>query len=279
VVPSARTRAVLCAGAIAAACAGGTVPRNARPGPQPADAGTMDAHAPAATAPLPAADLPPPLDEYPLGYRLRSYLEGFREEAVDVVWAAETAAVIRKRLLTLDRNVVRARLLECRCSACMLGFVATDAAWRDAEPMVDYPYVRWSGYEKHYRDPRPDGWWEGLIFLGRHPKDSPASAPRVRSYDAPWTDPACNGAFPYSPTWDSMARFPYSGVAINRMFLGEGRMNCACICGKIRTTDLSGCMLNGANSVSCRVKSATKHDLPVIEGDWSCPRAAPSGTQ
>lgn len=270
-------RAVLLAAGVAAACTGNAGSRRASveaPGATRRDAGAPVARIPAPTPPQPPG-------KYPVDAALVSYLEGFREEKIDGTWASEAEAAIRAQLTRLDPNVVRVRLVECRCSACMLGFIlAPGAELRDVQPGVDYPSVRWSAFEKHWRGSTSTGWTDGLIFLARHPKDSVSASVRVHSADDPWADPACTGAFPFPPTWDTQQGLKWAGVGGNRMVLAiPSARVCSCICGKV-ATDGGGrsCFQQSRGRVYCAPMATTSHNVPIIEGEWSCERTAPDAS-
>ncbi|MCK6537584.1 MAG: hypothetical protein L6Q84_31825 [Polyangiaceae bacterium] len=227
---------------------------------------------------------PPPTDEYPYVGIFNGYVDAFRLEEIDEAWAKPTEATLKAQLADLDPNVVRVRLLECRCGLCMLGFIiAPGGEGPNPQPGVDYPAVRWSGYEKHMRGMRADQWAEGLAFLGRHPKDSPTASPRVRSTDSPWTDPGCEGAIPFPPTWETDGRYNWTGIGINRMYLAPLPMPaervCPCLCGKLRSDARPACLYQSGGFVFCRLRSYTDRGLPIIDGDWSCKRAEPSASR
>ncbi|GMV27785.1 MAG: hypothetical protein AMXMBFR58_38160 [Phycisphaerae bacterium] len=218
---------------------------------------------------------PEPTDEFPYVGIFHGYVEAFRAEEIDVGWAKPTETTLKAQLTELDPNVVRVRLLECRCGLCMLGFIIAPAGEGPTpQPGVDYPAVRWSGYEKHLRGMRADQWGEGLVILGRHPKDSPASSPRVRSTDSPWLDPACEGAMPFPPTWRTGGKFNWTGIGINRMYLAPMPMPaervCPCLCGKVQPNAPLGCRYQSDHFVYCGLTKFTSGGLPIIEGDWSC---------
>lgn len=271
----------LLAGGIAAACAVGAAPRPRPSAPSPPSA--PDAGPPVARKPRPVP--PPPTDEYPYVGIFNGYVEAFRWEEIDEAWAKPTEATLRAQLTDLDPSVVRVRLLECRCGLCMLGFIiAPGGEGPNPQPGVDYPAVRWSGYEKHMRGMRADQWAEGLAFLGRHPKDSPTASPRVRSTDSPWTDPACEGATPFPPTWETEGRLNnWTGIGTNRMHVGRMRMPaqrvCSCLCGKLRSDARPACLYESGGRVYCPLRSFTDRGLPIIDGDWSCKRAEPSANR
>ncbi len=267
----------LLAGGIAAACAVGAAPRPRPSAPSPPSA--PDAGPPVKRKPRPVP--PPPTDEYPYVGIFNGYVEAFRREEMDEAWAKPTKTILKEQLTDLDPNVVRVRLLECRCGLCMLGFIiAPGGEGPNPQPGVDYPAVRWSGYEKHMRGMRADQWAEGLVFLGRHPKDSPTSSPRVRSTDSPWTDPACELAIPFPPTWETDGRSSWTGIGINRMYLAPMPMPakrvCPCLCGKLRLDSSGACKYQTGGSVYCPLSSFTERGLPIIDGDWSCKRTEPS---
>lgn len=268
---------------VAAACAGRTASRTDRPTAQSGiapRAAPPDAGSPVGRKPRPVPS--PPTDEFPYVGIFHGYVEAFRAEEVDEAWAKPTEATLKAQLTELDPNVVRVRLLECRCGLCMLGFIiAPGGEGQSPQPGVDYPAVRWSGYEKHMRGMRADGWAEGLAFLGRHPKDSPTSTPRVLSTDTPWTDPACRGSVPFSPAWvSSGAGRNWSGFGINRMFLAMPTEKvCPCLCGKLRSDARPACLYRSGGHVFCDLTSLTEHGVPIIAGDWSCQKKTVANTQ
>ncbi|GMV27784.1 MAG: hypothetical protein AMXMBFR58_38150 [Phycisphaerae bacterium] len=226
---------------------------------------------------------PEPTDEFPYVGIFHGYVEAFRAEEIDEAWAKPTETTLKAQLTELDPNVVRVRLLECRCGLCMLGFIiAPGGEGPNPQPGVDYPTVRWSGYEKHQRGMRADQWGEGLVILGRHPKDSPTSSPRIRSTDSPWTDPACEGAIPFPPIWETWGRgnkSNWTGIGINRMYLAMASEKvCPCLCGKLRSDSRAACLYRSGGHVFCPLRSFTERGVPIIEGDWSCKRTQPSAS-
>lgn len=260
-------------------CADGAPPRIVRPTPTAPTTPTPDA---GAVAQRPQRPMPPePTAEFPYVGIFNGYVQAFREEQVDEEWAKATEATLKNQLTALDPNVVRVRLLECRCGLCALGYIiAPGGEGANPQPGVDLPAVRWSGYEKHMRGLRADGWVEVLGLLGRHPKDSTASSPRVRSSDSPWLDPACEGARPFPPTWDTGGKLNWSGVGINRMYLSMASDKvCPCLCGKVQPNAHPGCRYHSDGFVYCGLTKFTPRGLPIIEGDWSCKRTEPGASQ
>ncbi len=269
-----RARALLAAAvAVASACAGGATPRGARPLVPPPAPTVPPPPVVAKREPRPTPT--PPTDEFPYVGIFNGYVQAFREEQIDDEWVKPTEATLRSQLTELDPNVVRVPLVECRCGLCMLGYIIAPAGeGRNPQPGVDLPAVRWSGYEKHMRGMRADGWAEGLAFLGRHPKDSPSSSPRVRSTDSPWNDPGCAGARPFPPTWEGISRSNWSGIGINRMYLPE--KGCPCLCGKLNSDARPGCWFQSGGFVFCGELSFTDRGIPKIAGDWSCQSSSPA---
>lgn len=266
-----RARAVALGVSLVVGCADGAPPRIVRPTPTAPTAASSDA---GAVAQRPRRAVPAePTDEFPYVGIFDGYVQAFREEQVDEEWAKRTEATLKSQLTALDPNVVRVRLLECRCGLCVLGYIiAPGGEGPDPQPGVDLPAVRWSGYEKHMRGSRADGWVEVLALLGRHPSDSPRSSPQVRSTDSPWEDPACKGSVSFSPAWGSSGTgLNWSGFGINRMYLTMATEKvCPCLCGKLRSDARPACLYRSGGHVFCRLTSFTPRGLPIIEGDWSC---------
>ncbi len=258
------------------ACADGAPPRMVQPTPAEPTAPTPDAGAVAGRPPRPVP--PEPTAEFPYSNTFAGYIDAFRDENVDEDWAKPIEATLRSQLTTLDPNVARVRLVECRCGLCLLSYiVAPGGEVGSPQPGVDLPAVRWSGYEKLMRRERADGWTEILVMLGRHPKDSFASSPRVRSTDSPWLDPACADAIPFSPAWLNSSRSNWTGIGINRMYLAMASERvCPCLCGKVQPNAHPGCRYHSDGFVYCGLTKFTPRGLPIIEGEWSCKRTEPS---
>jgi hypothetical protein len=289
--------ALSCVVALFAACAGaGSGPVQSGPTSPPVeerpDATSADVTAAPWRFPAPRSD-----DEFPVWPVHAERIEQFRREAVDPEWAPVTEAAIREQLEAVS-DYVRVRLLECRCSGCMLGFLR----WfkLDHTTDEDWPHVRWAGLEQHWTadsertnhpkhwdggpwpdgSVRSDGWQEELHFFARHSRDAPNASPRVRSHESPLKDPNCARGV-LTPPHRGAA---HTGVLSNKLwFSAEHRQEvCPCACGKGWLQPPNQCRetMGGpsVNGVGCRLlPPKTKLGVMMVEGLWSCERAPARG--
>ncbi len=245
-----------------------------------------------ATRPAP----PEPSEVFPVWPPHAKRLEEFRRERPDSEWAGTTQSVIEMQLVGVSKYT-RVRLLECRCSGCMFGFLI----WHDrmGASESDVPRVHWAGLEQHGssdadilggryakywdggagvgRRVRDDGWAEQLHFFARHPRDAQSEFSRVHSHASPLNDPACARGQSAKPR-DYWA-VPNTGWGGNALWFRDRRFPhdaCSCACGKTNlATPLGQCNRRlGTSQVACtRLPNGTPHGVARIEGLWSCERA------
>jgi hypothetical protein len=181
----------------------------------------------------------------------------FGQEPVDPEWAPETEAALLSNLGTDAAVPERAaslglRLVECRCSGCMLAGLPST--------------VRWAGHR-----------WPGpyVTFLARHPLDSPRAKRRVRSHEGALKNPACSEAtLRFQPDGGSPPQCSFSiQRGVSELCFADQAAACRCACGMLLVDPRDArCVVRADGYTMCRTRvEKTDAGLPRVPGLWSCP--------